>query len=426
MGRMVTSGVFTCAIVLGMCLLGSGCGAVASLGSAAGGSGTTDGTATKPFGPLSPGAPRVQDLEPNDTLAEPSAAKLLAEGGFFIDGRLDSASDVDVFELGPVDHGDSIAVRINTSAEVFLIAALFDGQDRLLAAAHWESAEAGHTLTIRHLFRLASDDCALAVAAYGPRFNAVGDYEAAIVIEHAQPVPQPSAQRVLLNFGGQAAVPSNRFADLEIVPFDAGIISPQFATHTDEIAEMVLEMVRDNFTGLDVEVIASWEPWESREEISVVHVGASDDKVLGLAESVDQYNADPSDEAVIFVEAFRQFAVLDLSSEEMATALANVTTHEIGHLLGLDHTRGSQSVMDVSALLGHLVRRRSLGTFPLDSVSFPLGEQDSPTRLLQTVGGDADLLAEHLAEARADEAGRPLPGGSEPYPVGGPIRPLPF
>ncbi|MHC4090467.1 MAG: hypothetical protein ACYSVY_09360, partial [Planctomycetota bacterium] len=192
--------------------------------------GLTDNEAAKPFGTLPPDAPRVHDVEPNDSLTEPTAAAPQVAEGFFIDGRLKDANDKDVFELGPVIRGDMIAVQISTARNVFLAAALFDGRGRLLARGSLQSAQSGNELSMSHVARTASPGCALAVVAYNPRFNAVGDYEAAVIFEPDQPVPPPSAQRVLLNFDGQAAVPSASFADVEIIPFDAG--APGTATRS--------------------------------------------------------------------------------------------------------------------------------------------------------------------------------------------------
>ena len=411
------------ALILGVFLLAGGCGSTSTVGPPPSDPTFTNDEATRPFDALPLDAPRLQEVEPNDSLTESSATGAVIDQGLFIDGRLSSTDDLDVFELGPLDSGDLVSVRIETSAEVFLKAALFDGDGGLLTPGFCAATESGNLLTMSHATRLASRGCSLALAACGLRFNAVGDYETMVVFERHQPVPPPTTQRVLLNFAGEAAAASTSFADTSIDPFDAAVISPQFAGYSDQIAEMVVEMVRESFLDLHVTVIASWEALEPAKHLSVVHLGAADDSVLGLAENVDAYNADPEDEAVVFVDAFSQFMVLEPSVEEIATALANVTTHEIGHLLGLEHTRGPKSVMDVSASLGHLVRRRSFGTFPLDAALFPLGQQDSPGILLQAVGGDAASLAERLADESSDEPGRVLPDDTETCPVAYPVVP---
>ncbi|MHC4235806.1 MAG: hypothetical protein ACYSUQ_11875, partial [Planctomycetota bacterium] len=64
----------------------------------------------------------------------------------------------------------------------------------------------------------------------------------------------------------------------------------------------------------------------------------------------------------------------------------------------------------------------SFGTFPLNATSFPLGNQDSPTLLLQAVGGDAERLFDHQPGSPSDDPGRLLPQDAAAYP----IKPLSF
>ncbi|MCH7812641.1 MAG: matrixin family metalloprotease [Planctomycetes bacterium] len=342
----------------------------------------------------------LAETEPND---DPTSAASAGpevdryDGGFFIDGRIADRDDVDVYALGAMESGDLVSVRIESAGDVYLKAALLDAQQRLLTLRYAERFPDGNVVYLTHSARAPGDVCYLAIAPLGPRTNAVGAYRAGVVWDRGGRVPAPRPQHVLLDFNGNTVAAGSFFGDTSIAPFDAATIAPQFAGQTERIIADVVDRVREKFTGLDVTVYASIDELAPEAEISVVHVGGAHDALLGLAEAVDEYNADPTDRAVIYVDAFGQFMVLEPSAEQIAHALANVITHEIGHLLGLLHTRESSSVMDISASMGHLLSQRSFGLHPLDGAGFPLGLQDGPTRLLQTVGGDSDYLAEHRA-----------------------------
>ncbi len=339
----------------------------------------------------------LAETEPNDDPASAPVADALPDPGFFIDGRITDRDDIDVYALGSIEAGDLISARIETAGDVYLKAALLDEQQRLLTLRYAERFPDRNAVLLDHSARASGDVCYLAVAAMGPRSNAVGGYRVGIVWGRGGQAPAPHQQHVLLDFDGNFAADGSLLSDSTIAPFDAATIAPEFAGQTERITADVVALVRDNFTGLEVTVHASLEELAPDTEVSIIHVGGVHDALLGLADGVDEYNADPTDRAVIYVDAFRQFMVLEPSAEEIAHALANVITHEIGHLLGLLHTREPASVMDISASMGHLLSQRSFGLHPLDGAGFPLGQQDGPTRLLQTVGGDPDRLAKHSA-----------------------------
>ena len=75
----------------------------------------------------------------------------------------------------------------------------------------------------------------------------------------------------------------------------------------------------------------------------------------------------------------------------MSQALANVASHEIGHLLGLVHTSDPQGIMDITASLSQLLDDQDFTMSALHGDVFPLGSQDAVQSLADTLGGDAEL-----------------------------------
>jgi len=107
----------------------------------------------------------------------------------------------------------------------------------------------------------------------------------------------------------------------------------------------VLEAVRDDFArwpGVRIEM------GESREhpDGNVVFVGDMDATggLLGIAERVDVGDASQDDRAVVFAASIASSSYGSPPDERLQT-LANVVSHEIGHLLGFSHTRFRDDIM---------------------------------------------------------------------------------
>ncbi|MFQ5491537.1 MAG: matrixin family metalloprotease, partial [Phycisphaerae bacterium] len=148
------------------------------------------------------------------------------------------------------------------------------------------------------------------------------------------------------------------------------------------------------------ELYPSFEGPAPAEPYSTVHFGSYDPNLLGVAENVDEYNLRAEQRAIVFVDTFSAFGVLDPSPEEIAQALANVTSHEIGHLLGLYHTQDAKGVMDITASLRQMMGDQFFGQSPLHPEVFAVGNQDAVPTLLANVGGDA-ALAKSAAQLAA-------------------------
>jgi hypothetical protein len=119
---------------------------------------------------------------------------------------------------------------------------------------------------------------------------------------------------------------------------------------------------------------------------STVYFGGTERSAFAVAEQIDTFNADQTDNAIVFTNSFRNAFTTTPSLQQMATAVGNTTAHEIGHLLGLVHTKDCTGLMDTTcsndALLGVQVFKLS----PLDDSTFPVGMQNAVELIEWAIG----------------------------------------
>jgi len=150
-------------------------------------------------------------------------------------------------------------------------------------------------------------------------------------------------------------------------------------------------------------------------EFSTVFIGPSDvdgeAAFLGLAQQIDLANLDKGDDAIVPTGQFAGIAggpsVAD-RLDQYSTALANVIAHELGHILGLNHTElltvsddpdnnpatlappaGQLNLMSAGpnfAFPDDLFVRWTLGTAEVERGEFPIGDLDSVDSLLKWLG----------------------------------------
>jgi hypothetical protein len=92
---------------------------------------------------------------------------------------------------------------------------------------------------------------------------------------------------------------------------------------------------------------------------------------------------------------------LSPSVSEMALSVANVASHEMGHLFGMVHTANPVEIMDVTASLQELLEDQVFTRSPIYPAVFPLGDQDGVQYLLDAVGGDSAMVRSFASQPQA-------------------------
>lgn len=314
-------------------------------------------------------------------------------------GRITSPDNYQVVNIGPVESGRQIEVQVESLDRGFDPAVgIFDEAESCLFInddrVYRRQLDAYAKITIPQY----SSDCYVVIAA-SPASETVGDFMLTVRDVSIQSPPQPEPQVIYLDFNGGEKVRIASNAPIDVPPFSGAMIDADLESQTDLLIELLVERVRYDFEPYDVVVLSSHESPPPVEKYSSVYMGSYNSHLLGIADNVDSFNAEPVQDAIVFVDTFEVFLGLDPSIEDLVDALANVTSHEIGHLLGLQHTRDSAGIMDTSATLRQMMVAQSFRTSALHPETFVIGRQDAPRTLLSNVGGDP-LLAEQRAMAK--------------------------
>ena len=124
---------------------------------------------------------------------------------------------------------------------------------------------------------------------------------------------------------------------------------------------------------------------------STLYIGGFNLTAFGLAEAVDLYNADFCDDAIIFAESFTPdvFSYTP-SAYELGVAIGNIAAHEAGHLLGLNHVDDDLALMDAASPADAFLQDQEFMVAPLHSDVLPLGVQNAPLLLYETLGAHPD------------------------------------
>ncbi len=311
-----------------------------------------------------------------------------AEEPQLIKGRISGSGDVDVYDLGQVLPGDRVRVEVNVDSGLLGALGLFDDTGcTLLINDHRNIYLGRQGPFIDVTVRRPSSSCLVAFAAT-PGFDSSGAYQLTAAIEFPAPIPQPHQDTFILDFEGGRNVKIGTRPAIAVPAFDAGKISADYEKLTPAMISQIVAKVRERFAPYNVTILSTSETNTQDSSISRVYFGTYDPALLGVADGVDEYNDLSAQHAIVFTDTFEVFDTLRPTVSAMSQALANVASHEIGHLLGLVHTKDPHDIMDVTASLRQLLEAQEFGRAPIYSTVFPLGDQDSARMLLDSVGGD--------------------------------------
>ncbi|NLX13425.1 MAG: matrixin family metalloprotease [Phycisphaerales bacterium] len=328
--------------------------------------------------------------EPNDTFAEAIEVIWDRRGMGRLFGRISHAEDVDVFALGPMNEGDRLIIdvgtpRSNLDAQV----AVFDEQGRIA----FENDDRNLELLqldpfINEVIRRSSEVYFLAI--YSSYFAApqenTGAYDIQLTVVRGGEVPATQGQVVVLNFnGGTISITGDK--TYTVGPFDTADISPSYTGMTAAVRQQINATVRENFAGLDLDVRVLPGVSLPAKDYSTVLFGGSNPEAYGIAQKIDPFNRDPNDQAIIFTEMFtpNRFGRV-LTAYELGVAIGNIASHEIGHLLGLNHVADVMDLMDTTGSAETFLNNQTFKDSVLDVTISPLGTQDSLLLLLETIG----------------------------------------
>lgn len=375
-------------------------------------------------GNMPPVRDRVEEEDAeNDVFEAAQPATLPASGTIVIEGTINGINDVDLYSLGPAGVGERITIDVTGRDGLNTVAALFNGHSDLIDANDDRSFYGGlldprFSRVIRHetstLFVGIAVSSGAHFASAEGRYDA-GSYSIRITREPGAPVQPPHRQVVFMDFDGGQTTQIGLEPFTTMRPFSAESISDRFAGKTEEMINLIVARMEQDFAPYDVTLLNSRQHERPSEPHTTLYFGNFNAQYLGLADNVDTGNAIIEQEAIIYTEDISMFEGLLPSVEEASLAIANVGAHELGHLLGLEHSAEPTDAMATAASARQILEiDAGFLRSRMQRDVFPVGLQNEPTLLLWNVGANPNgsgarfRLDDYLPKARSswrDEAG---------------------
>lgn len=346
-------------------------------------------------GKLTPAqSPVFEDSNDNSLLESAQPATLPEDGQIVIEGAIDPPGDIDLYALGPAHAGDMIIIDVTGQGSLNTVAALFDGNGDLIDANNDRAYYSGNLNPyVGQVLRVDSPNLFLGIAAStatqfaAPSAATTGAYSIRVTRGPGRTPTAPRPQVVWLDFEGGESVQIALEPVVVMHTFSAEAMSARFAGQTPYIIDQLIERMRRDLAAYNVVLLDSKHNTRPAEPYSKLYFGNYNVSYLGLADSVDTGNVMLAQEAIIYSEDLAMFEGLQPSAEEAAQALANIASHELGHLLGLEHTQEPGDLMATASSARQILEidaeyRRAR----LEQTIFPMGWQNNPSLLLLNVG----------------------------------------
>jgi len=317
---------------------------------------------------------QISEVEPNNDFTNSEYLDmqrcLNSAEGINIKGKISPTGDVDIFKIkGPFSPGYAFGV-------------FFSALDNLrgVSGVFYEGLQTGETLIITYHSRdlsLRENYQYLYLAVTNtPGDSGVGDYKLEIRKVQAE-IPNIRPQKVLLDFDGASNVEIGSRLPIDVPPLENSWLANEYPGQLGEIKRIITEKIKEDYAGFNVEIYTTDGNIPQEPYSTVYFGGSSSSENLGLVDDIDNYNSVLTDEAIVYIEKFQAFQPLNPSLNEISQVIANIASHEIGHLLGLVHTADPVDIMDRSAGLSQMLQNQQFSNSFLHHDIFPLGKQNS-------------------------------------------------
>ncbi|MBI5803885.1 matrixin family metalloprotease, partial [Candidatus Pacearchaeota archaeon] len=332
---------------------------------------------------------RDEEGEPNDDFEYASLKDSLQS----LTAKINNMNDVDVFKINRVfSVGEKIKLEASpiSNTEADITAAVFDEDEDVLYANDDRSFYGGLRDPFIEFTLRENHDYLYFAIANSPR-SKVSDYDylsTASFSNIGERDVDENLQRILLDFDGARGIRIAQRPAVDVPRLqDSIFLNEEYPGQIDEIKNLIVEKVKESYADYNVEIYTT-DGEIPTTPYTTVYFGTYDPKSLGVSDNIDAFNLAKKQNAIVFIETFGAFESLNPSVEEITYAISNTASHEIGHLLGLYHTKDPTDIMDITATFTQTMRRQEFKRAPLldDSAGFPIGYQNSPKTLERNVG----------------------------------------
>ena len=301
-------------------------------------------------------------------------------------GAIGSPVDVDIYNLGTLVSGDRLLVDVQrTSGNLDAMAVVFDYREYLHAFNDDRTPDASNLNPLIDIVIRGPEGTYYLGVVPLKGSGSTGEYEVSVEITRGVGVPNPTPQVVFLDWDGGQDVRVENVGTFDLDPFDAGDLGP-YTGQTELMKDRIQQVVADRYEDLNLVLLNSDDHALPTVPHSTVYFGGESFEAFAVSEQIDTFNADPTDDSIIFTGAYRDAFFKIPSFEQMATAVGNTTAHEIGHLLGLVHTADCDSLMDSTCGNNSILSAQSFKLAALDDTVFPAGWQDARELLEWALG----------------------------------------